>query len=185
MTKKPYPNAPRVSRSSGTRPSLQRLPEIRPPLSNHFGLLDPGDDDHPVDLMVDRIPTIARRAQHLRRLAEQVQRRLGDDALFLQHEDLRLEQQTEREETYYNTGFQLGHLAGRAAFSDTALRPEVKTFVEKLQHLLATTAVPDLATTVVLLDHARALLCPLGPSSTGGHERRGRKDGARSKDRQQ
>jgi hypothetical protein len=190
MTKKPYPNASRVSRSSGARPprrrgaatataspsagdSGARLPAakvrrhtVRPPLSNHFALLDPGDDDHPVDLMVDRIPTITRRARRLRSLAREVQRRLGDDALFLRHEDERLEQQVAREEVYFNCGFEHGHLASRAS-RHAVMSPASKRFGDKLQALLATTDLPDLATAALMLDYVRALLIPLEPSPAG------------------
>lgn len=184
MTKKPYLKAPRVSRSGGTRLPRQRRAVVRPPLSSHFALLDPGDDDHPVDLMVDRLPTIARRARRVRRLADQVQRQLGDDTLFLRHEDLRLEQETEREETYYNTGFEHGHLAGRATARYAAVSPMVRKFVGKLQNLLTTTDAPDLATAVVLLGYASALLVPFGRSAEGASTTRARKHSAQNKGRQ-
>lgn len=85
MTKKSYPKTARVSRvprpsatprpRTTTRPPTPDSPVVTVPRVDHFALLHPAYDDHPVDAMVDGVPSIAERAGRLRRLARQVQAR--------------------------------------------------------------------------------------------------------------
>jgi hypothetical protein len=137
---------------------------VPPPRDDHFALLHLAYDDHPVDSMVDGIPSIADRAGRLRRLARQVQARCKDDDLFIRYEDLRLNQQTDREELYYNAGWEHGALAGRAAEQHARLDSAARAFSDRLQVLLTTTNLRDDRAAAVMLSYARALIVSPGPS---------------------
>jgi hypothetical protein len=175
MTNKKYPKPLRVSRSprppspprprTASRPPTPPPSTIRPPAADHFGLLHPETGEHPVDAMVDHIPAIAARDRRLMRLAAKVQRSCADDALFLRHEDLRLHQQTEREEIYYSTGFEHGHLAGRAASLDAraSATPAARAFHNRLQVLLTTSHQAENVAAVVMLEFSRALVLKTSP----------------------
>lgn len=162
---RPEARPARHTRSALHLPSLL-AGKVRPPQKDHYGLLDPGDADHPVDVMIDGLPAIARRARRLRRLADEVQRRLADNSLFLRHEDLRLHQQTERERIYYDTGFEHGLLAGGSAASAAFKGQATKRFGNRLQVLLTTTDLPDLTAAGVMLSHVRALISMARPTSS-------------------
>jgi hypothetical protein len=139
---------------------------VPPPRDDYFGLLHPAYDDHPVDAMVDGIHSIADRAGRLRRLARQVQARCKDDDLFIRYEDLRLNQQTDREELYYNTGWEHGSLAGRAEEQDARLDPAAQAFRDRIQVLLTTTNLRVDLVAAVMLSYARALVVGFQPSGS-------------------
>jgi hypothetical protein len=173
MTNKKYPKPPRMSRFprppppprpyATARPLEPPPPTVRPPSTDHFTLLHPQIGEHPVDAMVDRIPAIAARDRRLMRLAADVQRACNDDAVFLRHEDLRLHQQTEREEIYYSTGFEHGHLAGRAASLDPRSSVAARAFHERLRVLLTTSLLAENVAAAVMLEFSRALVLKASP----------------------
>jgi hypothetical protein len=137
------------------------VPVVTAPSGDHFALLHPEYDDHPVDAMVDRIPAISDRARRLRALARKVQARCNDDDLFIRYEDLRLNQQTDREQLYYDSGWEHGSLAGRAEEQDARLSPATLAFRDKLQVLLTTSYLRDDLAAAAMLSYARALVMGL------------------------
>jgi hypothetical protein len=179
MTKKPYPKPYRVSPSPRPGATRRRRAALSPdapvanvPQTDHFVLLHPThDDDHPVDAMVDRIPAIAARARHLRQLARMVQARCQDDDLFLRYEDLRLHQQTDREETYFNAGWDHGALASRAEEQVARISPAARVFRDKLQVLLTTSRLDHGMAAATMLTYVRALVVGLRPSLSRSGQR--------------
>jgi hypothetical protein len=79
-----------------------------------FETLQPPSEPHPVDVTVDRIPSIAAGAKRLIRQSDRFKRQVGSPAAFVAYEDLRLSIQSKREVAYYNIGHEHGLLLGRS-----------------------------------------------------------------------
>jgi hypothetical protein len=129
--------------------------------------------------MVDRIPSVARRARRLRRLATKVRNQLPDAAPFLAYEDLRVEQQVEREMVYFNAGFEHGRLVGRASLRLLGVIPAVRQLAYKLRAVLATATTPPATTAAVMTGYAHALLVPDASPRNTSPEPVGRPKGVR------
>jgi hypothetical protein len=118
------------------------------------------DDEHPVDAVIDRIPTIARLDRKLVRLSKQVQEQSGDVEAYLSFEDLRLEQRCTREEAFFDAGHAQGRVAGiiETPTASTRFNPKAGAFSRQLRSARLTSGLSVEQFLAVLLEYARGLL---------------------------
>jgi hypothetical protein len=95
---------------------MKRMAKKRPAPQwrNHFRWMDrPGGDDHPIDLIVRERAHQEEAQQRLLSLQREVEAQLGDNrGAFLKLETLRNDIRIDREEAYFNVGFEHGLVEG-------------------------------------------------------------------------
>jgi hypothetical protein len=150
MTKKRYRKTARVFRS-GKRRGRCLLPDY------YSAAQPPGtSDEHPVDLLIDAMPEVARRRRRLVRMAGLWQRKVGDERAYIAYEDLRLEYFSLREELYFNAGFERGLLAGRAEGREADA--DTRAFAHQIGLAVATADLPQSHIAAALIDVAKAVV---------------------------
>jgi hypothetical protein len=166
MTKKPYPKAPRVSRSGRSarspQPRQQRSRDDQRrsyPFPRAYAALG-GDGEHPVDAIFDRLPRIAALDRKLRRLAHRYEAGVKDTAGFIAYEDARLDQRLQRQEVFFDAGHHEGRIIGlleslSASVSGSARAREL---VRQFRLAIMTTVLPPDRIVAVLLELARAIV---------------------------
>lgn len=153
MTKQDYRRSVRLSHSRRAR--------LARPFPDHFSACQPPgtSGEHPIDLLIDRLPEVASRRRKLVRLVKRWQHQARDQRAFIAYEDTRVEYFTLREQLYFNAGFERGLLAGRAE----SRQADVATlaFAHQLGLTVATAKLPKPHITAALLGVARSVLLGL------------------------
>jgi hypothetical protein len=167
MTKKRYDKSSDLSRSKPPprdirRPKRRSPPPNTGPAGGYFEALQPDSDDHPVDLLVDRIPHIAKLSRDLAWMADRIKRDVRDRRAFVAYEDLRLHVRTEREVAYYNIGYEQGRLTGRA--NSLSRDSRARALARDLQIAVMKSALPTRRVAAVLLELGRAHVLELEPA---------------------
>jgi hypothetical protein len=152
MTKKTYPKTPRLSRS--TRAKRPRAY----PFERRYDALRT-DDPHPVDALIDRIPTIAALDRKLLRLSKRHRAEVRDVRRFIDYEDARLEQRCMREQTFYDAGHQQGRLDGAAESISSSIDSsrDARAFARRVQIARLSSGLPTERVLAMLLEMARGL----------------------------
>lgn len=90
-------------------------PSIPPrPARSYEDMADDGDDEHPVDALVDRRLDHAALRRRIRSATDLLMEVLGDEQhLWLRLEELLGEQRLDREAAYFDLGYEHGRAAGR------------------------------------------------------------------------
>ncbi len=175
MTKRRYDKNTDLSRSTtGGDTRRLKLQRKRPrlgkgPFSGAFEALQPDSAEHPVDLIVDRIPLVASLTRELLRRAERIKREVKDRPAFIEYEDLRLHIRTEREVAYYNLGHKAGQVVGRLqslATHDSASR----SFVRDVRGAVAGSGLASYRVGMVLLELGRAYLIGRRTTASSGRD---------------
>jgi hypothetical protein len=138
------------------------------PFARRYADLQGDDSYHPVDAIIDAVPAIAARARRLRRLCDQIGKQVTDRSSYIRYEDLRLEQQIDREELFFDAGHARGEILGRQQSLEAAASSTAKG--RALARAIATAALaselPRAHAVAVVLESARALV--LDECATGG-----------------
>ncbi len=150
MTKKRYPKTARTSRSARQR---------HYPFERRYAALQ-GDDEHPVDAIIDRIPQITRLDRKLARMSKSMQNQAGDAEAYLSFEDLRLEQRCTREEAFFDAGHEQGRIDGatEAMNASVTANPEARTFAKHIRAARLASRMPPDRVVAVLLEIARGIV---------------------------
>jgi predicted phage gp36 major capsid-like protein len=122
-----------------------------------------------VDAVVDAVPAIAARGRRLRRMSTRIAAEVKDRAGYIRYEDLRLEQQIEREELFFDAGHARGEIVGRQESHETAAAatPNGRALARAIASAALACELPRDQVVAVVLESARALV--LGqPIPTGG-----------------
>lgn len=139
------------------------------PFARRYADLQGDDGCHPVDSIIDAVPAIAARARRLRRLSDQIGDQVTDRSSFIRYEDLRLEQQTDREELFFDAGHARGEVLGRQQSLEAAASRTAKG--RALAREIATAALasdlPRAHVVAIVLESARALVLGHGPRDGG------------------
>jgi hypothetical protein len=152
MTQKRYPNTPRVSLSTSTRPSGDY------PFEKRYDSLKT-DDPHVVDVVIDRIPHIAALDRRLLRLSHHVRAQVRDVKKFIAYEDARLEQRCERERAFYDAGHAQGYVGGivESLNSSVTVDRAARVFARRVQVAQLASRLSAERMLAVLLELARGL----------------------------
>lgn len=130
------------------------------PFARRYADLQGDDSYHPVDAIIDAVPAIAARARRLRRLSDQIGKQVTDRPSYIRYEDLRLEQQIDREELFFDAGHARGEILGRQQSLEAAASRTAKG--RALARAIATAALasdlPRAQAVAVVLESARALV---------------------------
>jgi hypothetical protein len=118
MTKKRYSKTARVSRSA-------RAPRNRYPFERRYARLQ-GDDPHPVDVLIDKLPQVRALDGKLVRLSRRVRRQIRDVRGYVRYEDLRGAQRTRPEEAYYDCGHERGRVDGVVESLNASIKVNAK-----------------------------------------------------------
>ncbi len=150
MTRKRYPKTARRSRSTPTRGY---------PFESRYAALQT-DDEHPADVIVDHIPSIARLDNRLVRLSKRVQEQSRDVEGYLTFEDLRLEQRCTREEAFFDAGHEAGRIDGAIESLDSSGRKDrlARSFARRLHLARLSSNLSTDQAIAVLLEFARGLV---------------------------
>jgi|SRR5579871_428728 len=155
MTRKRYPKTARRSRSTHER---------RYPFERRYAALQT-DDEHPVDVIIDHVPSIARLDLKLVRLSKQVQEQSRDVEGYLTFEDLRLEQRCTREEAFFDAGHEAGRIDGAIESLDSSVRKDrgARSFAQRLHRARLSSNLSADRAIAVLLEFARGLMLAQRP----------------------
>lgn len=155
MTKKPYPKTHHVSRAARS----PRHPSSAYPFERRYAALQ-GDDEHPIDQIIDRIPKIAELDGKVVDLSRRWSDEVRDAEAYREYEDLRVAQRALREEAFFDAGHREGLLAGAVESLDASvtLDPESRLFARQLQVARIGSKLSGDHSIAVLLEMARAML---------------------------
>ena len=106
-----------------------------------------GDEDHPIDLMVERRLRDGLAREKLARLQREVMGRIGDTEPVLELEALRAEISADRDEAFFNVGYEhgLADALARARRGSIHLSNEVKQFVAETRERMVQLEAPSQA----------------------------------------
>ena len=152
-----------------TSPSGSRRPLARP-FARRYAELQGDDSYHPVDAIIDAIPAIAARGRRLRQMSARLAAEVKDRAAYIRYEDLRLEQQIDREELFFDAGHARGEIAGRqqSIQASAAATPNGRALARAIARAAMASELPRDQVVAVVLESARALvLGPGGPAPDG------------------
>lgn len=154
MTKKTYPKTPRVSRAPSTSARRSR----GYPFERRYAALQ-GDDEHPVDAVIDRIPKIAAIDREVVDLSRRWPNEVRNAEAYRNYEDLRVEQRVLREEAFFDAGHREGFLGGvlESLNANANLNSDSRAFARKIQVARIGSKLPLGQSMAVLLEIVRAL----------------------------
>lgn len=159
-----------------TAPRVPRTPtQSAYPYERRYAALQ-GDDEHPVDVRIDRIAKIAKVHRKARRLSQHFQQHVDDPPGFRDYEDLRLGLGCMREEAFFDAGHEEGRFAGRAesAQASIAVTSEGRSLVTHIRRATKSAGLPQPHVIALLLEIARALLLGFRSLGTGPERKRQR-----------
>jgi len=143
--------------------TLNRLPKVRRthPFPDHYSAAQPpvANEEHPIDLLIGKLPEIASSRRRLAQMTKKVQSQVRDQILFIRYVDHKTEYTTRREQLYFNVGFERGLLAGRA--ESHAASAAARAFAHQIELLAATQDLPRPDAAAALLGVARAMVIGL------------------------
>ena len=148
---------------------------------NYFRLVDehPKGDDHPIDVAVRRRVPQEAAQQELLRLQRAVEAQLADRTPFTALETLRNNMRIDREEAYFNFGYEYGLADGVARASLAARSKRAKRLAREVRTLVVQAQLPPGEAVAALLEClAGALNVAHGVSPKTGNKRRARGGGA-------
>lgn len=130
------------------------------PFAKRYAELLGGDCYHPADAVVDAVPEIAARARRLRRLSGEIAKHVPNRAAFIRYEDLRTEQQIDREELFFDAGHAHGEVQGRQESLDASASatPQGRELARTIRKAALTSELPRDIVVAVVLESARALV---------------------------
>lgn len=156
-----------------TSQDRSRRPLARP-FARRYAELQGDDSYHPVDAVIDAVPAIAARGRRLRRISARLATEVRDRAAYIRYEDLRLEQQIDREELFFDAGHARGEVVGRQQSHEASASatPNGRALARAIASAALACELPRDQVVAVVLESARALV--LGQSvPTGGTGGRG------------
>jgi hypothetical protein len=128
------------------------------------------DQDHPIDLMISRLPEIVEIDRTLREFALQMHdpgARTSQEQ-WIEYEDLRLLQRTARQERFFDVGFEFGRAAGMTESSFVANDEGVGELRDFLRDTILRAPLSREWATAVILEMARALVLAGSPAERKG-----------------
>lgn len=154
MTRQRYPESKNLSATRKICRSVQ--------VPDHYAAAEPPrlSEDHPVDLLIEELPGMAAQRRNVARLRQLVERQVGGQIAFIRYEDARTNFAARREQTYFNLGYDRGHLAGLAessAVSGTSAAA-VRAFQGHVRSAVAQAKLPKTTVAAALMDVARAVV---------------------------
>jgi len=182
MTKRTYRKPTRVSRVGASpqapprrSPPRQQPVSTNPPFPRRFEALAPEGDEHPIDVLVARMPAVATIHRRLRRASDALRKCVTDRRKFIAYEDLWTEYTVRREQRYFDAGFAHGQLAGRAesGAASIAATPAARALARQIMLTATTSQLRRDRMIAVLLELARAIV--LGLRLPSRPSRRGRR----------
>jgi hypothetical protein len=151
--------------------TTSRRPLARP-FARRYAELQGDDSYHPVDAVIDAVPAIAARGRRLRRMSARLAAEVKDRAAYIRYEDLRLEQQIDREELFFDAGHARGEVVGRQQSQEAsaAASPKGRALARAIATAALASELPREQAVAVVLESARALVLyqPVAGTSTGG-----------------
>src|SRR4051812_18184201 len=117
------------------------------------------DDDHPIDLLIARLPEVVEIDRTLRELASEMHDPAArrSQERWMEYEDLRLLQRSIREERFFDVGFEFGRIAGITEDQLLKGADEGREFRELLRDAILKSRTSRAWAVAVLLETARAL----------------------------
>jgi hypothetical protein len=116
-------------------------------------------DDHPIDLLIARLPEIATIDQTLHEFAREMHvptvRRAQER--WIEYEDLRLLQRTIRQERFFDVGFEFGRIAGITEDQFVSKVEGLRELRDVLRDVVLQSGTARTWAVAVLLETARAL----------------------------
>jgi hypothetical protein len=128
---------------------------------NYFQRMErPGKDDHPIYLAVHRrMPQETARERRLARLEGRVRAQLGEETeAFLALETLRADISSEREEAYFNVGYEHGLAEGVARARRAAHAKRARQLAREVRERIAQAQLPQGQAVLVLVECLYAAL---------------------------
>jgi hypothetical protein len=129
------------------------------------------DQDHPIDLLISRLPDVVEIDRTLREVAHQMHDPVArtSQERWIEYEDLRLLQRTVRQERFFDAGFEFGRVAGVTESSFVGNDEGVSEFRDFLRDTVLRAPLSREWAIAVLLEMARALVLAGSPSERKGH----------------
>jgi hypothetical protein len=175
MTKKRYLKTPHASRSAvaDARPPQRPLRSARYPFPRRYCDLQ-GDEEHPIDAVIARIPAIAALDRKLLRQSHVWESQVRDAEAYRDYEDARLRQRCLREEAFFDGGHREGRLVGLVESLSASIAGSQRAgkLARQIRTALLTTILPPDRIVAVLLELARAIALGQQLPAISSRERR-------------
>ena len=160
-----------MSKLSKQQPTHQKKSRAARARNYYREMERPPEDGNPIDAAVKRLVPQKGVQKRIVRLQEQVQAKLGKDTQpFLDLETLRNDVGDEREEVYFNLGYEHGHTAASTrARKGLALSKETEELARDILERTVQAQLPPIETMLALLDTLWAVAVTergLGSAST-------------------
>ena len=132
--------------------SASHNPGARSSRPNYYVQLAPGEGGHPVDLVVQQRLPLTEKCDSLMLFEEQVLAQLGADTkCFIDYDSLRSDICTERQEVYFNLGYEYGLRKGLAR-GKTHLPHSASELAKEIRERVVQRGLPSRETIYCLLE---------------------------------